>query len=50
MSGDTQRVTFKENLHHGRFTDFATSRGVTVDAATELLLAPWSYRLLTIEK
>ena len=49
LSGDKQRVTFKENLHHGRYKDFETGRAVTVDAATQLQLAPWSYRLLTIE-
>jgi len=50
MSGEKLRATFNENLHHGRYTDFATNRAVTVDAATELELAPWTYRLLTIEK
>jgi Maltogenic Amylase, C-terminal domain len=49
FSPEPQRVTFKERLHHGRYRDFDTGRSVTVDASTELALAPWSYRLLTAE-
>jgi hypothetical protein len=49
MSAQPQRVTFKEQLHHGRYRDFASGRTVTVDARTEERLAPWSYRVLTAE-
>ncbi|HVM36979.1 MAG TPA: alpha-amylase family glycosyl hydrolase [Sphingomicrobium sp.] len=49
MSGEPQRVTFKEHLHHGRYRDFATGRTVTVDGKLEERMAPWSYRVLTAE-
>ncbi len=49
MSGEEQRVTFKDSLHHGLYRDFATGRQVAVDATMQARLAPWSYRLLTAE-
>lgn len=49
MSGEPQRVTFKDRLHHGRYRDFATGRAMTFDARSEERLAPWSYRVLTAE-
>ena len=50
FSADPLRVTFQEKLHHGRYQDFDTGRGVTVDGNSEMTLAPWSYRLLTAER
>jgi hypothetical protein len=49
FSGEPQRITFKENLHHGRYRDFDGGKAVTVDSSTEMSLAPWTYRLLTAE-
>jgi glycosidase len=49
FSGEARNVTFKESLHHGAYRDFEGGEAVTVDAATQMTLAPWSYRLLTTE-
>ncbi|HEX8262693.1 MAG TPA: alpha-amylase family glycosyl hydrolase [Allosphingosinicella sp.] len=49
FSPEPQRVTFGEGPHRGRFRDFDTGRQITIDASTELALAPWSYRLMSIE-
>jgi glycosidase len=49
FSGEEQRVTFVDGLHHGRYRDFEGGAEVAVDAATDMRLAPWSYRLLTAE-
>ena len=42
-------MTFTERLHHGRYRDFDGGKAVTVDSATSMALAPWTYRLLTAE-
>jgi 1,4-alpha-glucan branching enzyme len=49
FSAEPQRVTFRDGPHRGRYVDFDGGGAVTVDAATEMNLAPWSYRLLTFE-
>jgi glycosidase len=49
FSPEPQRVTFEEKLHHGRYRDFDGGKAVTVDSSTELVLAPWTYKLLTSE-
>jgi len=49
FSGEPQRVTFKDALHHGRYREFDRGKAVTVDSNTEMTLPPWSYRLLTAE-
>jgi glycosidase len=49
FSAETQRVTFSEGLHHGRYRDFDGGGAVAVDSASEMSLGPWSYRLLTAE-
>lgn len=50
FSGEPQRVNFTGRLHHGRYRDFDSGRAVSVDAATQMQLDPWSYRLLTAER
>jgi hypothetical protein len=50
FSPDPQRVSFTERLHHGRYRDFESGRGVTVGPTTHMQLDPWSYRLLTAER
>jgi glycosidase len=49
FSAEPHRVTFTDGPYRGRYRDFAGGGTVTVDAATALDLAPWSYRLLTAE-
>lgn len=49
FSADPQRVTFEENLHHGRYRDFATGEKVNVGGDMALEMPPWSYRLFTAE-
>jgi len=49
FSAEPQRLTFTDGPHHGRYRDFDTRREVRVDARTEMILAPWTYRLLTSE-
>ncbi len=45
FSGEPQRVTFQEALYHGSYEDYFAGERVTLDAATELTLAPWAYRV-----
>ncbi len=45
FSAEAQAVTFVENLHHGTYTDFFSGETVALDAATEMTLAPWGYRV-----
>ncbi|MFL6845117.1 MAG: alpha-amylase family glycosyl hydrolase [Allosphingosinicella sp.] len=49
LSGEPQRVSFKERLADGDYRDFDGGQAVTVNASTEFALAPWTYRLLTAE-
>jgi 1,4-alpha-glucan branching enzyme len=49
FSGEPQRVTFTDALHHGRYREFEGGRAITVDGATALTMPPWSYRLFTAE-
>jgi hypothetical protein len=49
FSAEPQTVTFQNGPHLGRYRDFDGGKAVTVDAATRMTLAPWSYRLLTHE-
>jgi 1,4-alpha-glucan branching enzyme len=49
FSAETQTVRFTDALHHGAYREFDGGKAVTVDAATQMTLAPWSYRLLTAE-
>jgi len=49
FSGEVQEVGFADGPHHGRYRDFDNGEAMTVDGTTRFRLAPWSYRLLTIE-
>lgn len=45
FSGQTQAATFKENLYHGKYTDYFGGETVEFDASTRLELKPWGYRI-----
>ena len=49
FSGEAQSVTFSAGPHLGSYRDFDGGKRVTVGPATQITLAPWSYRLLTAE-
>jgi 1,4-alpha-glucan branching enzyme len=49
FSGKTQTVRFEQTLHHGQYRDFDSGEAVSIDAGAEMELAPWSYRLLTVQ-
>lgn len=38
-------VTFKETLYHGDYTEYFTGARAKMDAATKLVLKPWSYHV-----
>ncbi len=44
-----QTVSFKDARHFGRYVDYFSGDDITFDAASELQLAPWSYRVYTKE-
>ncbi|GAA4042840.1 alpha-amylase family glycosyl hydrolase [Sphingomonas rosea] len=44
-----QTVKFTQRLADGTYQDFDTGQSIRVDAATSFAMAPWSYRLLTVE-
>lgn len=46
FSDEPVRVRFDDALHHGRYRDWFSDQTVSVDAATELDLQPWAYRVL----
>ena len=45
FSDKPQTVTFKENLYHGKYTDYFSGGMVELDASTRLELKPWGYRI-----
>ncbi|MBY0563849.1 MAG: alpha amylase C-terminal domain-containing protein [Hyphomonadaceae bacterium] len=45
FTGQSQRVTFQHNLHHGDFVEYFSTEAARFDAATELTLPAWSYRV-----
>lgn len=45
FSSLTQTVTFQDALYHGTYTDYFSGARVELDAATELTIAPWGYRV-----
>jgi glycosidase len=45
FSARSQHVTFHESLYHGAYTDYFDNAPVELDAATELALAPWGYKV-----
>lgn len=49
LSAEARTVTFTGPHHHGAYRDFATGAAVTVDAATEMTLPAWGWRVLSRE-
>ncbi len=45
FSDQTQTVTFTESLYHGVYRDYFDGSRVTLDAATQVTLEPWDYRV-----
>ncbi len=45
LSPQAQRITFRQNLHHGAYTDYFNGGAATFEAETALDLQPWSYRI-----
>lgn len=45
FSAEAQTVTFVEGLHHGTYTDAFSGATAELDGATEIMLAPWGYRV-----
>lgn len=45
FSAEPQRVTFAESLFHGEYTNFPSGEQVTLDATTDLTIAPWGYEV-----
>lgn len=45
FSAETQTVTFKEHLYHGRYIDYFAQQSAALDADTQLELAPWGYQV-----
>ena len=45
FSDQPQAVTFKENLYHGRYTDYFGGQTVELDGSTRLALKPWGYQV-----
>jgi glycosidase len=45
FSDQTQAVTFKETLYHGRYTDYFAGQTVTLDGSTRLEMKPWGYKV-----
>jgi glycosidase len=45
FSDAPQQVTFNETLYHGEYMDFRSGERVTLDAGTELTIAPWGYEV-----
>ncbi|MEO7635406.1 MAG: alpha-amylase family glycosyl hydrolase [Sphingomicrobium sp.] len=50
FSADEQRVKLKERIADGAYRDFDGGKPVTIDATTEMVMPPWSYRLLSAER
>ncbi|MCT6700294.1 alpha-amylase family glycosyl hydrolase [Rheinheimera sp. 4Y26] len=49
LSKQPQQVSFKEKLHHGSYQDFHSGNQINIKADTSLELAPWSYRIMTVQ-
>jgi hypothetical protein len=45
FSDEPQTVTFKENLYHGKYTDYFGGGAVELDGSTRLELKPWDYKI-----
>ena len=38
-------ASFRESLHHGRYTEFSSGEGVELGADLRLELPPWGFRV-----
>jgi glycosidase len=47
LSAQPVQAGFRDDLHVGRYRDFATGTVLQVDGGTRFALAPWSYKILT---
>ena len=47
FSPEALEVGFEETLHHGRYRDFETGAALEVGPDTKVMLAPWSFRILS---
>ncbi|RZT05419.1 Glycosidase [Duganella sp. CF402] len=47
LSAQPVHAGFRDDLHLGRYRDFATGAVLQVDGGTRFDLAPWSYKILT---
>jgi glycosidase len=47
LSAQPVHAGFRDDLHLGRYRDFATGAVLQVDGGTRFALAPWSYKILT---
>jgi hypothetical protein len=45
FSDQPQAVAFRENLHHGRYTDYLGGEAAELDGATRIELKPWGYKV-----
>jgi len=45
FSDQTQTVTFKDNLYHGKCTNYFEGQPVELDASAKLSLKPWGYQV-----
>lgn len=45
LSPEPQTVTFADRLYHGHYVEYFTQETAELNAATQLEMAPWSYRV-----
>jgi uncharacterized protein YpiB (UPF0302 family) len=45
FSDVSQNVTFKETLHHGKYTEYFSNEAAEMNETSKLVLPPWSYRV-----
>lgn len=45
FSNEPQAVTFKENLYHGKYTEYFSGEQTEMNAAAKLKLEPWTYKI-----
>lgn len=50
LSGEKQRASFRDTLHHGDYRDFNSGDAQRIDGDTALDMAPWSYRIFVKAK
>jgi hypothetical protein len=45
FSDQSQTVTFKDSLYHGKYTNYLGGQLVELDASAKLHLKPWGYQV-----